>query len=1383
MDEAAELEDVIAQECPWCNPGDKMKRRTFIKSAAGSALTLLTHRGLDAQTAVSNTQQLGLEKAFQHPPDAARPHTWWHWMNGNVTADGITRDLEAMARVGVGGVQMFDVGTGIPKGPVETLSPEWLRLVRHAASESKRLGMSFTMHNCPGWSSSGGPWVTPDRAMQQLVWSEAFVEGGRLIEVTLAKPYAKLDYYRDAMVLAYPSLPGEGQPMRIVSATVGYNAVDAHVLTDWDLTVGIDLTPAGSGQQASLLFEFADPYEARSVLIHQTALPGTPGGPGGAAQSPITLECSDDGVAFRKVTDFAMPGGGGSAAGPNVPLIANFPVARAKFFRLSVLQPRRINEFQLSGSSRVPDWTFKTNLARRRNQEQIPSSAGGPSINPEQVLDISKQMDASGKLSWPAPPGRWTILRIGHTPTGRTQVASSDAGLGLEIDKFSAEAMEFHFNKYFGGLYEAFGPLAEKGLVGALIDSYEVGMQNWTPSFPQEFQKRRGYDLRNFMPAMTGRVVGSPEITERFLWDLRRAQADLIADNYFGKFAALCRQHGMKSYTEPYGPANGPFDELQVGALVDEPMGEFWLRQAGAQWGWSMKLTSSIAHVWEKPVVGAESFTGRPNDSKWQEHPYATKAIGDLMYTLGLTRYIFHRYAQQPHPDAVPGMTMGQWGFHFDRTNTWFEKAGPWLQYVARAQHLLRQGRFVGDLLYLNGESAPSEMPNSDNVSKEPLNPPPAEGHDYDVIHPQAFVKRASVEDGRIVVQGGMSYRLLVLQPTQGMTLDLARKLRESVNQGMWLVGNPPLYSFGLANAQSSEAELRRIVAELWGNGNETERTVGKGRVFRSQPLRAVLDKLGVTPDFQFTSRNPDRDIRFIHRRLDTTDIYFVTNHQRRSEEIVASFRVEGKRPEFWDAVSGKIVPALVYEAANGRVRVPIRLGPSGSLFVVFRTPATADALRSLIHDGQALVTTEAFSATPAASYPSVTNNFTLSVWIKPEIEISGGGVFTPESAQGTAGANASCFVAHPPEGDLLYGEGHSSAGLTAGRDGVVVYERARGLFAPVLVAPQPMSGWNHLAVVYRNGTPSLYFNGQLIKTGQHTGRTVHPGLGAPDANIRFVHFEGDLTPLTLISEALGEERIRQLAAAIPDPEAPAAAEPTSSGLLLWQNGEYQLRDGTGRSTSLRVSGLPDPMVISGPWRVTFPPKLGAPAEVTLPKLISLHQHDDPGIKYFSGTASYRKTFTLPPGVSANSRRLFLDLGRIEVLAEVLVNGRNLGLVWKPPYRLDITDALKAGDNSLEVRVTNLWPNRLIGDEQLPEEYAFGPAGLPGGAGGNANAIREIPKWFVEGKPKPDGQRITFTTWRHWRKESPLLASGLLGPVRLLTAVQRALTNSGVQGK
>jgi hypothetical protein len=700
-------------------------------------------------------------------------------------------------------------------------------------------------------------------------------------------------------------------------------------------------------------------------------------------------------------------------------------------------------------------------------------------------------------------------------------------------------------------------------------------------------------------------------------------------------------------------------------------------------------------------------------------------------------------------------------------------------------------------------------MPNSDNAGKVPLEPAMPDGHDYDVIHPKALIARASVQAGTVTMPNGTAYRLLVLQPTGGMTVELARKLRDLVRQGAWLVGAPPTYAFGLADARAHDAEVRRIAEELWGTASETERTVGGGRVFRPQSLRAVLDQRGVAPDFVQTGRNADRDIRYLHRRAGSADIYFVSNHQRRPEEIVASFRVAGKRPELWDAMTGAITPLITYEVVDGRVKVPLRLDPSGSVFVVFRDAASPRALRAVTRDGRPLITTADFAAS-SVRYADTSNDFTLSVWVKPEIEIAANGQLPAESPRGTQGNNASTFVVHPPDGEALYGAGHAAAGFTAGRDGVVVYERGGSVFAPVLSGAQPMSGWNHVAVVYRGGTPSLYVNGRLVKSGQRSERTVHPGLGSPSANVRFVHFEGDDSGATLIREALTEERIRELASRVPDPDLPPALEPVpGSGartsvipsaregsarsvipsavegsallpppaFLIWQNGEYALEGGGARRT-IRVSGLAEPAVVDGAWRVAFQAGRGAPPEIELPRLVSLHQHDDPRVKYFAGTATYRNTFDALRGNVAG-RRVFIDLGRVEVIAELSVNGKNVGSVWKPPYRVDVTDALRPGRNELEIRVTTLWPNRLIGDEELPEEYSYGAAGGGGGGGGggfgNQAAIREIPAWFVEGQPKPLGQRITFTTWKHWRKGAPLLAAGLLGPVRVLTAARRAV--------
>jgi hypothetical protein len=423
-----------------------------------------------------------------------------------------------------------------------------------------------------------------------------------------------------------------------------------------------------------------------------------------------------------------------------------------------------------------------------------------------------------------------------------------------------------------------------------------------------------------------------------------------------------------------------------------------------------------------------------------------------------------------------------------------------------------------------------------------------------------------------------------------------------------------------LAGYPDADKEIRRLADELWGNldgTTVTERSFGKGRVFWGQPLSAVLGRLKVNPDFEVSSRSGDATINYIHRRVGDTDVYFIANRKYRSEDLVCTFRVDGKQPEFWSADTGRMVPAAVYEFADGRIRVPVRLDPAGSMFVVFRSPAPARRLQTVLKEDAAIVTTEPFL--PAERSPQV-SGMPTTVEEPPVLNVSG-------DAQGT--------------------------------------------------------------------------------------------------------------------------------------------------VLVWQNGTYSLRDSAGRTSTVKVSAIGEPMEVTGPWHLTFPPNLGAPSEVTLDKLISWSEHSDNGVEYFSGTATYTKRIKIAADATAGGKRLYLDLGRVMVLAEVLVNGRNLGIVWKAPYQVDITDAIRAGDNDLEIRVTNLWPNRLIGDEQLPAENEYGTIGGPPGGGGlGTTAIRQMPDWYIQGKPKPPGGRITFATWQHFKKDSPLLESGLIGPVRLRSAVR-----------
>jgi hypothetical protein len=1333
-----------------------MKRRTFIQSVAAGAVTLI---GFKPRIEFGAEAAGTLEAAFRQPPSGAHPKTWWHWMNGNITAEGITLDIEAMKRVGIRGFQVFQVGTGIPKGLVDYSSAEHTRLLHHAAKEAERLGMEFDIMNCPGWSSSGGPWNIPEFSMKQFTWSETLVKGGQRVVVQLKQPLTKLGYYRDAFVLAFPALEGESQPWEqtLRRASTNAGAVDRGVLIYADPRIGVELRPTPD-KPAFLLLEFSEPFEARSLTAYGVPIPGAPAPSHEHEQTPMWVEVSDDGAEFRKVCDLDWGDSGEESV--EFPATASFPAVRAKFYRMLTWQAGRITDLRMSGAARVPHWTRKALFTRTpgfgADAVEVPR---GSVIDPSKVVDITQHVDSESRLSWDAPEGTWMVLRIGQTTTGVQNHPAPDGGWGLECDKYSREAYDFHFDHFFGELLEALGPLAAQGLAGGLIDSYETGMQNWTREFPQEFAKRRGYELFKYLPAMTGRVVESTEVSERFLWDIRRTCADLMGDYYYGRFAERCRENKLKAYAEPY--SGGPFDELQSGSHLDVPMGEFWVGQGNNNY--SVKLAGSIGHVFGKPVIGCESFTGDEVFAKWQNYPYQMKGQGDLMYTQGLNQYIFHRNAMQPHPTALPGMTMGPWGWENDRTNSLYGGFAGWYQYAARSQNMLRQGTLVADLIYYIGAEVPVDTP----VYPEQLKPTPPEGYYYDVANEEAILTRMKAENGAIVLPDGLSYRVLIIPEDKRLNLEVLRKVRDLVKEGIALVGPKPEVNPGLTGYPASDSELREIADEVWGDLNGTsvtERSYGKGRVFWGLPMVTVLDKLGIKPDCANTSRSGDAPINFIHRRVEDAEIYFVANRRRRAEDVVCTFRVQDKQPELWNPETGDITSLNIYDKSDDGIRVPLQLSPAGSVFVVFRSAAAARHFRSITKGGKPIVATVPFPAFQPGRQRDVTNDFTISVWIKPDLD----SYLTAKGDKSHDVPNRSLVISLP-EGDTVYGSGHVSCGLLAGRNLVAILERDHLNWHTVISTAIPISGWTHVALAYKGGAPSVYVDGKLVGQAEASGAVVHPGVNDCRERDGAEYFDGDMNDPELFKEALSEERIRALAAGPrPGPLEPPEVEwagGKNSELLFWQDGSYTLQGAAGKST-LKISGIGKPVEIAGPWQVSFPPNFGAPAEVTLPELISLHQHSDPGVRYFSGTATYSKQVTLSPGAASGDRRLYLDLGWVHVMAQVRLNGKDLGLLWKPPYRVDITSAARPGENKLEVLITNQWVNRLIGDEQLPPENEYGPDG----------AIKVIPEWFLQGKPKPPGARVTFATWKHYSKDSPLLVSGLVGPVRLRTAARRRIS-------
>jgi hypothetical protein len=1347
-----------------------MKRRTFLKTTGSTGLlTLLTPTGF-LQTLATKTD-MSLESSFINPAAEAKPQTWWHWMNGNVTREGITLDLEAMKEAGLGGFQNFDAGTGIPEGPVTYLSKEWLSLKKHAISEAQRLGLEFTMHNCPGWSSSGGPWINPDMSMQQMTWTEAVLEGGKEVRIKLQQPFSLLNYYNDAVVLAFPSaneLPGS-QDLTYRKVTTNKGIVDVARFNQGN-DKGLTIEPEAQGKNAWVQFEYSEAFEARSLTLYTAAIGG------GFGPSVFMLESSADGLDFTKVTDI-RGGGGGFGGSSDALATAAFTAVKAKYFRLVSSGPRHLSNVYLSGARRLENWVRKANFSGTTdyigNTGSSQSADSFQAIDPASVIDISSYMNKEGELYWTAPPGKWNILRIGHTTLGTLNRSAPSTGIGLECDKYSGEALEVHFKKMFQELLPLLEPVAKNGTVGLLIDSYEVGMQNWTPKIIQEFEKRRGYSMISYLPAMMGRIVGSDEISNRFLWDLRRTQADLMADNYYGKMQELCKRYGMKTYTQPYD--RGPFEEMQIGSRVDANMGEFWagLSQLFANndtMRRTVKLSASIAHTNGQKLVLAEAFTAEPSSGKWQQYPYGMKALGDYMFTQGLNRLTFHRFAHQPHASAIPGMTMGPWGTHFDRTNTWFLKGSAWLKYNARCQALLQQGLFVADIAYLTSEDVPGFTP----VRPHELDQTPPEGYDYDLMNAETLIRRVKIQNGRIILPDGMSYRILVLASGTTMTLALLQKIHSLVNAGMVLVGSKPVASPGLSTYKDNDSEFNRLSNELWGEpGSSTAASLsfGKGKIFTSMPIKDILMSLDIYPDFEFSATTADAPINYIHKKISDAEVYFVANRRRSTEDIIAVFRVSDKMPEIWNADTGEIIPVRVYDIVKNRMHIPLQMDPSGSLFLVFRNKAGKATRITSIHGDRMQSITGTITKPNAILYPGLINNFSITCWIKPEIDIALG----RKQLGSYAGRTTTEYYAiHPPSGEKLYGKGHVATGLTLGRNGIVLWEREGSDAVDVLVAEVPVSGWTHVAVVYSKGLPSLYVNGILTKTGESSDKVVHPGLNAAYQRDGAMYYNGDMSIPALVPEVLDSSRIQELMKmGLPDAEHRVVETAGSrKGLLFFKEGKFLLTNSQGKQTAITVKDLGKKLDLNSNWTVNFPAGLGAPSTIILENLSSLHKHPNEGVKHFSGTATYRKEFTIAETAIPTDRRLFLELGKVEILAEVKLNGKLLGTLWKPPYRLDVTEAIKAGNNVIEIAVTNLWPNRLIGDEKLPQEAEY----VSGVNAGNYSvlsngAIKKLPEWYATGKPKPPGGRVTFTTWQHYHADSPLLESGLIGKVVLRTAL------------
>ena len=1124
-----------------------------------------------------------LEAGFKNPPNDAKARTWWHWISGNVSKSGITKDLEAMKAVGIQEAQLFNVHLGSPQGVVKYLSKEWLDLFEFSAEEAQRLGLELAFHNSAGWSSSGGPWVTEEYAMQTVVFSELAIEGGKAISKKISRPETKFDYYKDIAVLAFP------KPKQTIK-------ID-----------GLD-------------------YKILSERIRNHLLPDK-----------------------KSITKEAV-------------------------------------------------------------------------IQKDAIIDITSKLSKEGVLNWEVPVGDWVILRLGHTPMGTTNRPAPPEAKGLEVDKMSKTALDAYWEAGVQPIIDRLGDLVGTTVNNCLIDSYEVETTNWTTGFDTQFESLRGYDLTAYLPTLAGYYVESGEVTERFLWDFRRTIGDLISENYYAHFRDLCHKNKLQFSVEPYW---GPFDNMQVGDKGDIVMCEFW--SGGYPFFDSPKFVSSIAHLNGSTIVGAESFTGIGG---WDKHPANLKSIGDRAWSEGITRFIFHTYVHQPW-DIAPGLALSYHGFDFNRLNTWWRQSKGYMDYIARSQFLLQQGKNVADVLVFTGESSP----NTGFIKPEIK----TMGFDYDLIGANKL-KGLTVKDGMIYSSVGNAYKLLVLPESDFIKPETLEKVKELVDGGARVIGKKPLQSPSLSNYPNCDDEVRTYVDELWTIGLIKEISIEEG----------LSDK---TPDFKIESSD-NSDLSFIHRKTADADIYFIANARKEAREITARFRVSGKQPELWNSEKGIIKDLVVFKQnEDGTTTIPLSLASEESVFVVFKKSVN---LNHLLEVSTELETaqTEPLSNLEIvkAEYGTFLQEGLIDITDKVNKAIKNG---TLDFKMTRAFCDCDPAMGYKKEfrmeymiGDTikqLYAEEREHIHIDAGIQNLKVLKAVFGKFKGETT-----------------GIPQHYKTFDVTQEIQKQVSYGNYNIPVTNKLIDNKTPEGDKASLKIIYKTDGEEHTMY----IPKGQILKLSKDTTKPKFEFKNdalnwttpypGKINYTVASGETKTAEVKSVPKPMDLSTDWEVTFPLNSDTSKSKTFSDLMSWTDTNHEAIQHFSGTASYKKEFVLSDELLQSNKKIVLDLGSVSVIAEVIVNGKNAGVLWRAPFRVNIDEFVQKGKNTLEVKVTNLWTNRLIGDEKLPLDYPR-----------NGKRVKPLPSWLLSETVRPS-RRTTFASWNHYNKNDDLLTSGLLGPVKLI---------------
>ncbi|OUJ73502.1 glycosyl hydrolase [Hymenobacter crusticola] len=814
-----------------------------------------------------------LKTIFQNPPESAKPWVFWYWMNAAVSREGITADLEAMREAGIGGAYLMPInGAANPPAlspPAEQLTPQWWQMVRHAMQEADRLGVKLAMHVSDGFALAGGPWITPELSMQKVVFAQTQAVGGRRYSQVLPQPQATKGYYRDIAVYAYPTPAGGTASTYTTKPQVTTNATgtDANAAS---------LIEAGNkkGFQSSapcwIEYKFDKPFTCRSIRIRSKGY--------NYQANRLLVETSDDGQQFRPVGRLQAPRSGWQDSSAVTHAIVP---TTARYFRFLYnpegsepgaedldaakwKQSLKVTEIRLSEEARINQYEGKNGevwrVSKRTTAQQVPDNLCVPLAK---MVNLTNKLGPDGRLTWDVPPGRWTILRVGHTSTGAVNTTGGGAR-GLECDKFNPEAITLQFNSWFGEAIKQAGPdLASRVLKIFHVDSWECGSQNWSTNFAAEFQKRRGYDPMPYLPVMAGVPMQSADVSERFLFDVRQTIAELVNDKFYATLADLAHAKGCTFTAEAVAPTMVS-DGLLHYKNVDVPMGEFWFRSPTHDKPNDMLDAISGAHIYGKNIVQAEAFTELGvAGMAWDEHPALVKTLQDRHYALGVNRLVNHVFVHNPWLDRKPGMTLSNIGLFFQRDQTWWKPGRAWVDYTRRCQALLQLGRPVVDVAVFTGEETPRrailpdrlvpdlpgifgpevvasekkrlankglpmrQMPYKVNFTANLTDAEswidPLHGYAYDSFNKDALLNLATVKNGRVELPGGASYGVLVVPGAQAMSPDstsmspeVASKLLALAKAGATvLLDKKPSRSPELKGYPAADQEVQQLTTSL----------------------------------------------------------------------------------------------------------------------------------------------------------------------------------------------------------------------------------------------------------------------------------------------------------------------------------------------------------------------------------------------------------------------------------------------------------------------------------------------------------------------------------------------------------------------------------------